>query len=299
MIEALNGPSNTPRPVVNSPLAPAAAAVVAVAGTPDTEMSPAAQAAEALNRSGLDSKGPSRPGEMREKGSSPSSEDLNLAPEFRMSVLLNREQEAGSVSKDNSGRTSPLLPPAKRPSKKERTFRPRDTVLVVNEMSETGDQSEGEPDSEAEKMSPLLDASTSTDPIVQNSAGNSPRGEKVPSLPPSPTHPGSLLAQVPAPTAADDSDYYTPDDQGPGILLDSDKPETRPGAPSISAGNTPVRAPGTPLSAATSHRSSGDSFSSSSSTRQLLPPVVIASNGTAGSHTTPEASVSLQDVAMV
>jgi hypothetical protein len=81
------------------------------------------------------------------------------------------------------------------------------------------EQSDGEPDSEAEKMSPLLDASTSTDPI----APSSPRGDKLSPLPPSPPHPGSLLAQVPAPTAADDSDYYTPDDQGPGGLLDADK----------------------------------------------------------------------------
>jgi hypothetical protein len=66
----------------------------------------------------------------------------------------------------------------------------------------------------------------------------------------------------------------------------------------MSAGNTPVRAPGTPLSAATSHRSSGESFSSSSSTRQLLPPISISGVNPANNQAS-EAAGSLQDVAMV
>lgn len=86
-------------------------------------------------------------------------------------------------------------------------------------MTQNGDQSEAEADSEAEKMSPLLDTSRSTDAIL----ACSPRSEKAPSIPSSPPHPVLLMSQGSAPTAADDSDYYTPDDQGPGILLDSDK----------------------------------------------------------------------------
>jgi hypothetical protein len=58
--------------------------------------------------------------------------------QFRMSVLLNRDQEGSNpASKENSGRNSPLLPPSKRPSKKDKiSSRSRDTVLVVNETVE-------------------------------------------------------------------------------------------------------------------------------------------------------------------
>jgi hypothetical protein len=92
-------------------------------------------------------------------------------------------------------------------------------LIVASNLAQNGDQSEAEADSEAEKMSPLLDTSRSTDAILVCS----PRSEKAPSIPSSPPLPVSLMSQGPAPTAADDSDYYTPDDQGPGNLLDSDK----------------------------------------------------------------------------
>lgn len=57
--------------------------------------------------------------------------------QFRMSVLLARENDATSGSKDD-GKSSPLLPSSKRPSKRDKAAArlSRDTVLVVNETLE-------------------------------------------------------------------------------------------------------------------------------------------------------------------
>jgi hypothetical protein len=69
----------------------------------------------------------------------------------------------------------------------------------------------------------------------------------------------------------DESDYYTPEEPAPtpGPLYEST------GATS-SVESTPQRLPGTPMSHA-SARSSGDSYTSGSSTRHLL--AVVAHNG--------------------
>lgn len=68
----------------------------------------------------------------------------------------------------------------------------------------------------------------------------------------------------------DESDYYTPEESAPtvGPLYES--------ATASSVESTPQRMPGTPLSHA-SARSSGDSYTSGSSTRHLL--AVVANNG--------------------
>jgi hypothetical protein len=166
---------------------------------------------------------------------------------------------------------------------------------------------EAEADSEAEKLSPLLDASA--EPVACSSPVHTSRGDKRSSL--------NATTVLSSPTEYYPSNALPSDEKVNTLhflrlknvlkLLSLQGDNVRAAAPAISAGNTPVRAPGTPLSAATSHRSSGDSFSSSSSTRQLLPPIAVLSGNagsassaiTASSGQPPEASKSLDDIAMV
>ncbi|XP_059481492.1 probable E3 ubiquitin-protein ligase MGRN1 [Neocloeon triangulifer] len=291
LIEALNGPVQTIRPS-HPPLL--SKRERAAAG--EAENSSATQAVDALSKSNSELQ-TSRSGDLKDK-LSPSSD--GPATEFRMTSLPSRDKDLGQESKETRKATSPTTTSsAKRPSRREKGLKVRDRVRVVNEKREAGEHSENEADSEAEKLSPLLDASTSTDPIVCSSPVQSPRGDKPPRGALNACHPAVHTAH--GTTAADDTEYYGTEEKNSSFNRDEKPENSRSVAPAISAGNTPIRTPGTPLSAATSHRSSGDSFSSSSSTRQLLPPIAIVSGAATSGATSqpPESSKSLDDIAMV
>lgn len=72
----------------------------------------------------------------------------------------------------------------------------------------------------------------------------------------------------------DESDYYTPDEPAPTVT-----PLYEGTAPISSVDSTPQKLPGTPMSHS-SMRSSGDSYTSGSSTKHLL--AVVSSNGNSG-----------------
>ncbi|KAJ9574376.1 hypothetical protein L9F63_025977, partial [Diploptera punctata] len=163
LIEALNGPC----PTRSVPMAPP----LDVAETPDQEV--AVQAAEVLNRSSMER----TPSSLKQTSSPEDCEVTKRSretgngsachtPEFRMSVLLAREEEN---HKDQTTKSPLLVRHVSRPNSRDKSaLRPRDTVRLVNEK--TVDQDEGlNEDSEAEKLSPLLDAATSTDPLPLDS----------------------------------------------------------------------------------------------------------------------------------
>ncbi|XP_046680336.1 E3 ubiquitin ligase RNF157 isoform X2 [Homalodisca vitripennis] len=131
LIEALNGPS------LSRSLAPA----LVVALEPMDHDDTAAQAAEVLNRSCIE----------RIPTTVKLPPEGEGTPEVRMSVLLAREGEEKTKS--------PLLASRRRD---KAAARPRDTVRVVNEKIPVPDETQDE-DSEAEKMSPLLNGAASTD----------------------------------------------------------------------------------------------------------------------------------------
>nr|XP_050853636.1 E3 ubiquitin ligase Rnf157 isoform X1 [Vespula vulgaris]XP_050853637.1 E3 ubiquitin ligase Rnf157 isoform X1 [Vespula vulgaris] len=156
LIEALNGPY-TPRTAVLAPESP---------DTPDTDTASAIQAAEALNRSA----------ERTPISKHLSSKDVDMSartsgtpcptPEFRMSVLLARDENSGS-QKDLHTRSPAVRTKSGHPRDKT-GLRSRDTLRLVNEKQPVSLyeylQGQGQDeDSEAEKLSPLLDAATSTE----------------------------------------------------------------------------------------------------------------------------------------
>ncbi|KAK7868651.1 hypothetical protein R5R35_006949 [Gryllus longicercus] len=298
LIEALNGPC----PLRAAPTAPP----LDVAETPDQEVA-AVQAAEVLNRANVERSGSGAtktPGSPEESDSkSPRGNGAAChTPEFRMSVLLAREEE-----NHKEQTKSPLLVRhVSRPGSRDKSavLRPRDTLRLVNETSTHEDETPDE-DSEAEKLSPLLDAATNTNPVplesvvVSDLAADEEEEEEdeelelkvevisedaAASTHGTPNEPTTGLENDPGLASSvaatgDDSDYYTPEDPATTILspLHTDKERTLP--PSVDStpgrwreGLTMGSLPGTPLSGAShlSNRSSGDSYSSSSSTRQLL-----------------------------
>ncbi|XP_054268657.1 probable E3 ubiquitin-protein ligase MGRN1 [Macrosteles quadrilineatus] len=255
LIEALNGPS------LGRSHAPALVVALDPLETDET----AVQAAEVLNRSCLGERIPTTVKLPPESGEGP--------PEVRMSVLLARE---------GSEKTKSPLSVSRRRDKT--AARPRDTVRVVNEMAPNQDETQDEAeDSEAEKLSPLLDGAKCTDsssPPQEEEGEDDPCPTDRDQLPPNSTGCEGNLTVVP--TAGEDSDYYTPEDPATTILspLHSDKENTERvkeqvvrGSSGEAIGRWMVRdglsLPGTPQSTA-SHRSSGDSYSSSGSTRLLL-----------------------------
>ncbi|XP_034946247.1 E3 ubiquitin ligase Rnf157 [Chelonus insularis] len=162
LIEALNGPY-TPRVIAPAPESPDAPYTP---DTPDTDTANAIQAAEALNRS---------------SGRAPISKHVGLkdaelagarssgttpcpTPEFRMSVLLARDETAGS-QKDLHSRSPGVRAKVSNHPRDKSVFRARDTLRLVNEKQPAHYDSQGhDEDSEAEKLSPLLDSTTNTDP---------------------------------------------------------------------------------------------------------------------------------------
>ncbi|XP_063359953.1 probable E3 ubiquitin-protein ligase MGRN1 [Cydia amplana] len=322
LIEALNGPHPARAPPA---LAPAIA-------SPDTDT--ASQAAEILNRCNL------------ERSSSTSlGSALNnthaLTPEFRMSVLLAREQdgrreraaspllrEPARVSPEAVNKSSLSLEYPAEASVHEPSSEDEGSAELAPAEPEPAE--EHEPDSDAERLSPLL--TQPQPPLQHNGVGHLGARSRTRSPLPAlahiddPDHPASprafsldclcksitLKENLPNKTCentnfrlyrfnrvgkswllvkaassagsagsppAEDSDYFTPEDTATTILtvpkhkhaeLMSNGPVAGDGTPQRWALPHRVTSlPGTPLSQS-SVRSSGDSYSSTSSTRQLL-----------------------------
>ncbi|KAL1132335.1 hypothetical protein AAG570_010291 [Ranatra chinensis] len=173
LIEALNGPCiRATQPIRLDSV-----------DTPDHDIP-----SQLLNRSSLE-----RTPKSSKMVSSPDYEGECVCPtaEVRMSVLLAREAES---IKDKS--KSPHMSSKRR----EKSVKHKDTVRTVNPLEE-------DLDSEAEKLSPLLDKRQET----QNDR------EAAPPSPPIPTSPGRG-SSLDAHPLEDDSDYYTPEDPATTIL---------------------------------------------------------------------------------
>ncbi|XP_013182357.1 PREDICTED: E3 ubiquitin-protein ligase MGRN1 isoform X1 [Papilio xuthus] len=297
LLEALNGPSARARP----PPAPAPAPAIA---SPDTDT--ASQAAEILNRCNVERErssstslgsGGSRKARRGSKETRPPHQPLT--PEFRMSVLLAREEEA-KRAEDKAVASSPLLYnhnglSSDKLSKSslnshgvsEGESRAGSAASVCASDDEATPTAGAEPDSDAERRSPLLANQTTPTLPVNGVLKNSGAALRLaaPALAhiddtdteeADPAH--NSLVRTPSGTspAAEDSDYFTPEEPATTILSGprAARPET---APSVGA-EAPQRwalphhvtsLPGTPLSQ-WSARSSGESYSSTSSSRQLL-----------------------------
>ncbi|XP_075220083.1 mahogunin ring finger 1 [Lycorma delicatula] len=320
LIEALNGPCLR-------------TAVIPLDPTETSDPDSSVQAADVLNRSSLERV----PKPVKVVGS-PEDYEPEVAcptPEFRMSVLLSRgaDSAGGKVRSENKERANSPLLVARRSRDKTALLRQRDTVRIVNETNANNQDEPEDIDSEAEKLSPLLDAATSTESPVRPTPSppadiddeelqlkvEVSNDEVTTSLSPvSPTEcPESIVLRnnevtgngeggvnlpnntsnvlittttnsIPAggntgimnntncnnTATGDDSDYYTPEDPMTTILSPLHNEKERSLDPNSCNGRwigprEGISLPGTPLSTA-SHRSSGDSYSSSGSTRLLL-----------------------------
>ncbi|CAB3234701.1 unnamed protein product [Arctia plantaginis] len=316
LLEALNGP-HPARSLMPARPAPAIA-------SPDTDT--ASQAAEILNRCNLERSSSTSLGSSgSRKAKSGSKDDVKsmrdrsatqtVTPEFRMSVLLAREEEAKRAEEKAAAANSPLLYNHKgvngdKISKSSLSLEYGADMECVQETSGSDDDARAapEPDSDAERLSPLL-THANTNGIVKSagiSRGSpSPVGgvaivavggagggaaalahidDTDPEEPDQPHHSSGSQSRndVESPAVAEDSDYFTPEDTNTTILT---VPKTNKlSEPTNNGDCTPQRwalphhvtsLPGTPLSQS-SVRSSGDSYSSTSSTRQLLAPVVTS-----------------------
>ncbi|CAL1675827.1 unnamed protein product [Lasius platythorax] len=155
LIEALNGPNIIPRTAIIAPESP---------DTPDTDTASAIQAAETLNRS-AERTPVSKHISAKEDISARSSGTACPTPEFRMSVLLARDEHSGSQKELHN--RSPAMRTKSVHSRDKSGLRARDTLRLVNEKQPVSlyeGQAQDE-DSEAEKLSPLLDAATSTEAL--------------------------------------------------------------------------------------------------------------------------------------
>ncbi|XP_071567378.1 E3 ubiquitin ligase Rnf157 [Temnothorax nylanderi] len=155
LIEALNGPY-TPRTVIIAPESP---------DTPDTDTASAIQAAETLNRSTERTPVSKHISAKETDMSARSSGTACPTPEFRMSVLLARDEHSGSQKELHN--RSPAMRAKSVHTRDKSGLRTRDTLRLVNEKQPASlyeGQGQDE-DSEAEKLSPLLDAATSTEAL--------------------------------------------------------------------------------------------------------------------------------------
>lgn len=251
--------------------------------------------------------------------------------DFRMSVLLSKEDgSVACVTKELLTKHSPLMQRApvsrdKNPREKGSLRQPpalttatpitikdssgsaalttaaslaldRETVQLVNERTQLPNVTELDDDSEAEKLSPLLQKSD-PDGAEQNCCDSSVY-EKMPIVQDSGLGVGGdgldsrSQKSVAVLAAAEDSDYYTPEDPHTTILSPLKGTDEKVVSVTDKKLATPVLAilkeasqgslPDSPISgnSHTSTRSSGDSYSSSSSTRQLLSSVTGAVNDT-------------------
>ncbi|CAK1552632.1 unnamed protein product [Leptosia nina] len=311
LIEALNGPRARP-----PPLAPPAPTIA----SPDTDT--ASQAAEVLNRCVVERSSSTSLGSRRSNSRDEKRDRLTqhpLTPEFRMSVLLAREQQ----SKRDEKAASPLLYKHNSTSVPEKLSKSKTSLNSIpnsihrseeescscsmqdgprseigsGEANEADDENcigdvageEGEPDSDAERRSPLLTQVTPNGILKSNGSLRTPSLEAIrgPALAhiddtdteePDQQHSEPLSrTDAGSPGVAEDSDYFTPEDTNTTILTTPKPPHADIGS-KVGGENAPQRwalphhvtsLPGTPLSQS-SVRSSGDSYSSTSSTRQLL-----------------------------
>ncbi|XP_011860425.1 PREDICTED: RING finger protein 157 [Vollenhovia emeryi] len=155
LIEALNGPY-TPRTAIIAPESP---------DTPDTDTASAIQAAETLNRSAERTPISKHTSAKETDIPARSSSTTCPTPEFRMSVLLARDEHSGSQKELHN--RSPAMRTKSVHSRDKSGLRTRDTLRLVNEKQPASlyeGQGQDE-DSEAEKLSPLLDAATSTEAL--------------------------------------------------------------------------------------------------------------------------------------
>ncbi|XP_019545169.3 probable E3 ubiquitin-protein ligase MGRN1 [Aedes albopictus] len=233
----------------------------------------------------------------KEMDHSGSREKLNQnTVDFRMSVLLSKEDGSVTcVTKELLNKHSPLMQRA--PASRDKNPREkgslriqggqplvkdplaaldRETVQLVNEKTQLPNVTEIDDDSEAEKLSPLLQK-------VDRDGGqeNCDTYEKMPSIlrmEEAENVDSRSQKSVAVLAAAEDSDYYTPEDPHTTILSPLKGEEKLDGMKKLSTPLTVLKEssqsslPDSPISgnSHTSTRSSGDSYSSSSSTRQLL-----------------------------
>ncbi|EFN81444.1 E3 ubiquitin ligase RNF157 [Harpegnathos saltator] len=153
LIEALNGPY-TPRTAIIAPESP---------DTPDTDTASAIQAAETLNRSAERTPVSKHISAKEVDMSARSSGTACPTPEFQMSVLLARDEHSGSQKELHN--RSPAVRAKSMHSRDKSSLRTCDTLRLVNEEKPASSyESQGQDeDSEAERLSPLLDATTSTE----------------------------------------------------------------------------------------------------------------------------------------
>ncbi|XP_055628136.1 E3 ubiquitin-protein ligase MGRN1 [Toxorhynchites rutilus septentrionalis] len=218
--------------------------------------------------------------------------------DFRMSVLLSKEDGSVScVTKELLTKHSPLMQRA--PVSRDKNPREKgslriqsnqsvaikeppplnhEVVQLVNEKIQMPNLTDLDDDSEAEKLSPLLQKADHDG--VELSCETY---EKLPSILRMAQEEAENLdarsqKSVVVLAAAEDSDYYTPEDPHTTILSPLKGEEKLEGVKKLSTPLTVLKEasqnslPDSPISgnSHTSTRSSGDSYSSSSSTRQLL-----------------------------
>ncbi|KAG5865808.1 hypothetical protein JTB14_029188 [Gonioctena quinquepunctata] len=236
LIEALNGPCTPRQPP---------SAMPDLVETPENEH--AIQAAQILNRQ-CDRMTPSKNRSTESSG-----------PDYGVSVMI-------APRRDDDCKETTKCPLLEREKDRKRN---KDNLKMVNEkLEKDGNLDE---DSESEKLSPLLQKNNNLNREGNNLALD--MDGVVDAI-----DDGDTDLEEPNLTKeksknyverGDESDYYTPDEPAPtaGPLYD--------GTNISSVESTPQRLPGTPLSHA-SIRSSGDSYTSGSSTRHLL---AVAGNG--------------------
>ncbi|CRL07618.1 CLUMA_CG020583, isoform A [Clunio marinus] len=210
-----------------------------------------------------------------------SKERISGSTEFRMSVLLSNEENSDLLNK-----RSPTVTRSSSNNKEKKTIsrsssnRDRDCVKYINEKSSSNDLDD---DSEAEKLSPLLITDDRT-------SGKSLRVNAVEDSVDDTDEDKATMMTEEVETKADDSDYYTPEDPHTTILSPVKSPSAQLEKRDIV---TPLAAikdtelPDSPISGnsqVSTRSSGGESYSSSSSTRQLLS-VPAESNKTAEGQT--------------
>ncbi|XP_072378518.1 E3 ubiquitin-protein ligase MGRN1 [Diabrotica undecimpunctata] len=244
LIEALNGPC--------APRQPPSAAMPDLVETPENEH--AIQAAQILNRQ-CDRSTPTK-----KRGGSL---DSPPSPDYTREVSMVATRRIEEEDKNKDGKL-PLL------EKEVDRRRKRDDVRLVNEKAEK-DVNVDE-DSETEKLSPLLQK---IDRSNKNNGNNLALNmeDVVDAIDDADTDQEEARNTTDKTKTygerGDESDYYTPDEPTPSSA------PLYEGTNTSSVESTPQRLPGTPMSHA-SMRSSGDSYTSGSSTRHLL---AIASTG--------------------
>ncbi|CAG4907180.1 unnamed protein product [Colias eurytheme] len=288
LIEALNGPrprvnpvpAPAPAPTPLAPMAPLAPLAPAIA-SPDTDTS---QAAEVLNRCVVERSSSTSLASRRSSSVDKRDRHAPLTPEFRMSVLLAREQ--GGALYSHSSSVPEHLANCK--SSLNSVHRSEEESCCSGEVvrSDAGEEvegegeGEGEPDSETERRSPLLthvhNGIVKSNGAIRTGAEGAPALAHIDDDEPDVQHSEGPRPDAESPAVAEDSDYFTPEDTNTTILT-VPKPNAEIG-PKMAGECAPQRwalphhvtsLPGTPLSQS-SVRSSGDSYSSTSSTRQLL-----------------------------